>query len=238
MLSLAHQKVNNNLRTGRSYPVGADSGSRNNCEWSCFFYTLVDGQVDHKFDRLNYPMKATRPTKTTQSRALACSRIAAGLLSTLLLLPLGSTADELDDAYRLLRITEVAREFEQATHQQTRNVIRTYDSIVAMSTDRELPDSIKQQISACYLETYAWEKFEPGIAAIFADNLSRAELKLMIDFFSDKSVPPPKIEQFKALIARADAIEQMAIDYMFSQTEGCDEQNVRLILNFLAGQGS
>lgn len=218
--------------------MGANPGARNNCELSCFFYTLGNGQVDHIVDRLIYPMDATTPAKTLQPYAFAYALTAVCLLLTVLLLPFGSAADELDDAYRLLRITEVAREFEQATHQQTRNVIRTYDSIVAMSTDRKLPDSIKQQISACYLETYAWEKFEPGIAAIFADNLSRAELKLMIDFFSDRSVPPPKIEQFKALIARADAIEQMAIDYMFSQTDGCDEQNVRLIMNFLTAQGS
>ncbi|MBT8145457.1 MAG: DUF2059 domain-containing protein [Gammaproteobacteria bacterium] len=154
------------------------------------------------------------------------------------LLPAESHADKLNQAYRLLRITEVAREFEQATFQQARNVIRTYSSIVAMSTDQQLPNSIKQQISNCYLQTYAWEKFEPGIAAIFAEHLSEAELKLMIDFFSDKSVPPPMIGQFKELIARADAIEQLAIDYMFSQTEGCDEQNVNLILKFLSDQGS
>ena len=165
-------------------------------------------------------------------------RIVLCLAILIWLVPVNSHADKLDDAYRLLRITEVAREFEQATTQQTRNVIRTYSSIVAMSTDQELPDSIKQEISNCYLETYAWEKFEPGIAAIFADNLSRAELRLMIDFFSDKSVPPPMIGQFKALIARADAIEQLAIEYMFGQTEGCDEQNVNLILDFLSDQGS
>lgn len=154
------------------------------------------------------------------------------------MVPASSQADKLDDAYRLLRITEVASEFEQAARQQTRNVIRTYSSIVAMSTDQQLPESIKQEIARCYLETFAWEKFEPGIASIFADNLSAIELTLMIDFFSDKSVPPPMIGQFKALIARASIIEQMAIDYMFSQTEGCDAQNVDLILQFLSNQGS
>ncbi len=201
-------------------------------------YTLDTGQVDHKLDGLQHLMSASLIVKTGKYCAFPSLRPAACLLLVFFLTPIYTSADELDDAYRLLRITEVAREFEQATNQQTRNVIRTYASIVAMSTDRELPDSIKQQISNCYLETYAWEKFEPGIAAIFANNLSRAELKLMIDFFSDKSVPPPKIEQFKALIARADAIEQMAIDYMFSQTQGCDEQNVTLIMNFLSDQGS
>jgi len=175
---------------------------------------------------------------STLPAASSRGRITVWLTFLIWLLPLDSHADKLDDAYRLLRITEVAREFEQATHQQSRNVIRTYSSIVAMSTDRELPDSIKQEISRCYLETFAWEKFEPGIATIFADNLSATELKLMIDFFSDKSVPPPMIGQFKALIARADAIEQLAIDYMFSQTEGCDNQNVNLILDFLSAQGS
>ena len=154
------------------------------------------------------------------------------------LLPATGYADKLGDAHRLLRITEVARDFEQATRHQTRNVIRTYSSIVATTTDQELPDTIKQEISSCYLETYAWEKFESGIANIFADNLSALELKLMLDFFSDKSVPPPMIGQFKALIARADEIEELAIDFMLNQTQGCEEQNVRLILNFLSNQGS
>jgi len=176
-------------------------------------------------------IKATQP-------GVVPGRVIVLLALSIWLLPLNSHADKLGDAYRLLRITEVAKEFEQATDQQTRNVIRTYSSIIAMSADRELPESIKQQMSRCYKETYAWEKFEPGIAAIFADNLSNTELKLMIDFFSDKSVPPPMIGQFKELIARANAIEQLAIDYMFSQTEGCDEQNVNLILDFLSDQGS
>lgn len=152
--------------------------------------------------------------------------------------PAAAHADKLDDAYRLLSVSEAETEFEKAREQQTHNVVLTYAGIVATSTDQELPDRIKQEISRCYQETYAWENFEPGIAALLAESLSATELRLMIDFFSDKSVPPPMIEQFKALIARADEIEQSAIDYMYSQTEGCDRQNVKLIMDYLSAPGS
>lgn len=162
----------------------------------------------------------------------------AGLASLLFAVSSLSFGDTLSDARRLLQLTEVAREFELTTRQQANTVIRTYASIVAMSTQQQLPDTIKQEIARCYQQTYAWELFEPGIAEIFAANLSATELQLLIDFYSDKSVPPPMIGTFKALIARAEVIEQMAIDYIFDQTEGCDARNVELIVDFLAAQGS
>lgn len=98
-------------------------------------------------------------------------------------------ADNQADARRLLRISAVAQGFAEAARQQTETIISTYASIVAESTDTELPDSLKAQIAQCYEETFAWERFEPGIVAIFADNLSQEELTLLIDFFSDRSVP-------------------------------------------------
>jgi hypothetical protein len=162
----------------------------------------------------------------------------AGLALLFLALSPQTFGDPLSDARRLLQLTEAAREFELATRQQANTVIRTYASIVAMSTEQELPGSIKQEIARCYQQTYAWELFEPGIAEIFAANLSATELQLLIDFYNDKSVPPSQIDTFKALIARADVVEQMAIDYIFDQSEGCDARNVELILNFLAAQGS
>lgn len=142
-------------------------------------------------------------------------------------------ADRQAAARRLLAITDVAREFELAADRQTEAILRTYADIVSTSANRTLPESIRQEIARCYQEAFAWERFEAGIAEIFADNFSEAELQLLLDFFSDRSVPPPMISQFRAIIARAEAIEQQTIDYLFSQTEGCDESNVRLILDFL-----
>ncbi len=166
-------------------------------------------------------------------------RLWGGTLAALLLLtgPGSCLADNLADALRLLRVTEVGEDFHRATRQQTRNVIRTYSIIVAMSTDQELPDAIKQAISRCYEETFGWERFESGIATIFADNFTGEELNLLIDFFSDRSVPPPLIDKFKAVVARAETIEKLAVDYIFSQTQGCDAYNVNLILDYLADHG-
>ena len=156
-----------------------------------------------------------------------------GLLFCLLLTQV-AVADKLGDAHRLLRITDVGEQFELTAKSQTLDILRTYSSIVVMTTDIQLPESVKQQISYCYFQTYIWDKFEPGIAKIFADNLSQIELRLLIDFFSDRSVPPTQIEQFKNLRTKAQTIEQLSIDYMFNHSEGCDEQNVELILTYLA----
>ncbi|MCB1672246.1 MAG: hypothetical protein R3F41_11820 [Gammaproteobacteria bacterium] len=176
-----------------------------------------------------------RPQQSGKLRRLQQFTIAIVLLATA-----GSPAhaDNQADARRLLRISAVAQGFAEAARQQTETIISTYASIVAESTDTELPDSLKAQIAQCYEETFAWERFEPGIVAIFADNLSQEELTLLIDFFSDRSVPPPLIGNFRELIARAEAIEQLATEYIFSHSESCDARNVDLILEFLAAQGS
>jgi hypothetical protein len=149
-----------------------------------------------------------------------------------------AVADKLSDAHRLLRITEIGEQFDITAKRQTSDILRTYSSIVVMSTDVTLPESLIQQISNCYSTTYTWKNFEPGIAQIFADNLSQLELRLLLDFFSDKSVPPTQIERFKNLRDKAGTIEQLAIDYMFSHSDGCDEQNVDLILAYLAAYNS
>lgn len=142
-------------------------------------------------------------------------------------------ADELRDASRLLVVTNMEHQFEAMTALQTRNIIRTYDSIVATSSDISLPQSIKNRIAACYADTYAWEKFEPGIARIFADNLSAKELRLLIDFYRSRGLPPTEIGTFKNTIAKAEEIKQLSAEYIFSQSDGCVEQDARLILDYL-----
>jgi len=147
-------------------------------------------------------------------------------------------ADKLDDAHRLLKITDIGEQFELTAKSQTSDILRTYSSIVVIATDINLPESVKQQISYCYFQTYTWDKFEPGIAKIFADNLSQIELRLLIDFFSDRSVPPTQIEQFKNLRKKAPTIEQLSIDFILNHSDGCDEHNVELILAYLASYTS
>ncbi len=143
-------------------------------------------------------------------------------------------ADNLSDAHRLLRITDMGEKFKHTTQSQTADIVRTYSSIVVMTTDVTLPESIKRQIANCYYQTYTWEKFEPGIARIFADTLSQTELRILIDFFSDRSIPPAYIELFKNLRDKSGTIERLSIDYIVDHSEGCDKQNVSLILAFLA----
>ncbi len=142
-------------------------------------------------------------------------------------------ADELRDASRLLEVTNLENQFEAMTLRQTRNIIRTYDSIVATSTDTALPQSLKNSIAACYAQAYAWEKFEPGIAQIFADNLTEKELRLLIDFYQSRGLPPNEIDTFKNTIAKAEQIKALSAEYMFNHSDGCVEQDARLILEFL-----
>lgn len=147
-------------------------------------------------------------------------------------------ADNLEEAHRLLKATSIAEDYEQASRDLAAEIVRTYASIIASATDVRLPLSLQRQIAGCYAANFAWERFENGIAQIFADNMSTEELALLIDFFSDRSIPPPSIGQFRVLIAKADIIEQLAVDFIFRNSEGCDEKNVALILAFLASYSS
>ena len=142
-------------------------------------------------------------------------------------------ADNQDEARKLLRVTNVAERFEQATAMQTAAIVRTFASIVNMSSDVILPLEIRRQISACYQEEFAWSRFESGFAEIFAANMSADELTLLIDFYSARSIPPPRINQFKQLINKADAIELQASEFMFAQTESCDRNSLHIIRAFL-----
>lgn len=156
-----------------------------------------------------------------------------GLLSFLFL---SSTvvAAEIRDANRLMRASNVAGQFESMTLLQARNIIRTYSSIVAMSADVELPQWIKMEIAQCYQQTFAWENFEAGIAQIFLENFSEGEMSLLTDFYQSEGLPPTEIDNFKAAIAKGEMIQQLTADYIFANSDGCVEQDIDLILSFLA----
>ena len=143
-------------------------------------------------------------------------------------------AAEIRDADRLLRVSNVASQFESMTLLQTQNIIRTYTSIVAMSAEVELPQWIKMEIAACYKQTFAWEKFEDGIAQILLDNFSNHEMILLTNFYRSEGLPPTEIPNFKTAIAKGELIQQLTADYIFANSDGCAEHDIDLILGFLA----
>ena len=157
-------------------------------------------------------------------------------LSLLSLFFLTSTvgAAEIRDANRLLRVSNVASQFESRTQLQTRNIIRTYSSIVAMSTDVKLPEWIKREIADCYEQAFAWENFEDGIAQILLDNFSEDEMKLLTNFHRSEGLPPTEITNFKAAVAKGKVIQQLTAEYIFDNSNGCAEHDIDLILGFLA----
>lgn len=147
-----------------------------------------------------------------------------------------AVADSLRSAQHLLSVANAQQQFEARINSQARAILRHYDSIVATSADTTLPDDLRQHIVACYSEAYAWENFEPGIAAIFAANLTEKELGLLTDFYRNLGVPPHDIQEFRALIAKSTRIQQLSLDYIFEHSDGCVEQDVDLILDYLFTQ--
>ncbi len=145
-------------------------------------------------------------------------------------------ADELRDANRLLRASNVEHQFKAMAQQQTRNIIRTYSSIVAMSVDVDLPQWIKLEIAACYEQAFSWHKFEAGIAQILLENLSSGEMHLLINFYQSQGLPPTQIANFKAATAKGNMIQQLTANHIFENSEGCAAHDAELILGYLAEQ--
>lgn len=147
-----------------------------------------------------------------------------------------SSADAFKAAQRLLQVADVQRHFETRTAQQVRAIIRSYASIVAMSVSIELPPELTRQISNCYMEVYAWENFEEGLARILAENLTEKELQLLTDFYDNLGLPPTQIQSFKETIAKAERIQEVSLEYMLSNSASCVEQDAALILDYVAQQ--
>ena len=145
-------------------------------------------------------------------------------------------ADTIRDANRLLRVTNLGNQFDLMALDQTRKIIRTYSSIVNMSVALDLPQTIKTLIAACYEEVYAWDQFEPGIVQILAQNLSQKELRLLIDFYSNRGLPPMEIDTFKNTVSKANKIERISLEYIFENSDSCVERDAQLIEEFLTQQ--
>ena len=142
-------------------------------------------------------------------------------------------ADSIYDANRLLRVTDTGDRFESMALQQTRDIIRTYSSIVSMSAEVALPLNLKRTIAACYAEAYAWHKFRPGIAQILVEVLNQKELLLLIDFYSSRSLPPREIPAFKRVIRKADQIQRLSADYIYAHADSCVDRDAELIFSYL-----
>ena len=143
-------------------------------------------------------------------------------------------ADPIGDAARLLRIARAGERFESVAQRQTRDILRSYSSIVSMEAAVSLPQSVKDSISACYADVYAWGKFEPGITRILAENLSQKQILLLIDFYQDLSLPPMEIQTFKDTIAKAPEIQRLSVDYIYKHSASCVDRDAVLIFDYLA----
>jgi len=147
-------------------------------------------------------------------------------------------ADSLRAAHRLLRVADVQQQYEAATQRQIQAIIRSYSSIVAMSADLNLPHELTQQINDCYVSVYAWENFEEGLAGILAENFDDSELKLLTDFYGNLGLPPTEIDKFKTAIAKSAQIQATSLEFMWTNSASCVEQDTALILDYIASQQS
>ncbi len=147
---------------------------------------------------------------------------------------LAAQADNLREANRLLRVTDIGERFEARAAQQANDIIRTYNSIISMAIDVSLPIRIRRSIAKCYAEVYAWENFQAGVAIILSESLSQKELELLVDFYSHRGLPPTEIDTFKELIEKAEVIERALNNYLYSAANSCVEQDAAIILDYLA----
>ncbi len=160
------------------------------------------------------------------------------LILTILLAPALAGADALDDAYTLLRLTHIDRQFDAARDTQVRDIIRTYSLILREQAGIQLPRRIERAIFDCYEQSYNFTNFQLGIAEILVQTFSEKELELLKDFHSDLSLPPSAIGEFREIVAKAELVRTISAEYIFNNTEGCVEQGSNLVMEFLSSQTS
>jgi len=142
--------------------------------------------------------------------------------------------ESLAEANRLLRVTGTEAWFEAATAKQAREIIRAYSLIVASSADRQLSVRVRRAIAECYSRNFAWENFADGIARILADHLSEKELRLLIDMYQNRGLPPMEIETFRQTVRKGEAITAASVEYIYRNSSGCVAEDARRIRRFLA----
>ncbi len=150
--------------------------------------------------------------------------------------PALAEADALSDANSLLRLTNTEAKFAANRDVQTRDIIRTYTLIVREMTNQPLPHRTKTIIAQCYRENYDFARFKAGIASIIADTFSPDELKLLVDFHSNLSLPPSEIGAFKDIIGKSERLQVAATEFIYNNSEGCLEQGSKLVVDFINAQ--
>jgi len=160
----------------------------------------------------------------------------AFLIVILLSAPALARADALADAFTLLRITNIAQQFDAKRAQQTRDIIRTYTLIVTELSATQLPQSIKAAITQCYEESYDFGQFERGIADILVKTFSAKELELLVDFHSDLALPPSQIKAFRDIVAKAKIVQTTGAEFIYNNSEGCVQKGANLVIDYLNSQ--
>ena len=61
-------------------------------------------------------------------------------------------------------------------------------------------------------------------------------MRLLIDFYQDRGLPPMEIQAFKDIIKKADNIEQLSAEYIYTNSDSCVEKDVELIIAYLTGR--
>jgi len=178
------------------------------------------------------------PNKRTgiSARSLLNLALSFTFIGVMLTLSNSVSADAQREAGRLLRATNLGNKFQSVAQEQARIIIRTYTSIVSTSVEINLPIYLTQNIAACYSRSYSWNNFEAGIVNILADQLTEKEMRLLIDFYQDRGLPPMEIQAFKDIIKKADNIEQLSAEYIYTNSDSCVEKDVELIIAYLAGR--
>jgi hypothetical protein len=167
------------------------------------------------------------------------SAVKAAVISLVLLLigtnavPNTAMADASRDAAKLIELANISEQFELIRQQQTRTIIRTYASIVSTEHDLELPAAVKEAISLCYEQSYDWANFEDGIVDILLENFTEKEMRLLLDFFRNRGLPPSQINAFRAIVAKGELIQRLGAEHIFTVTDGCVDLGTEAVLTYL-----
>jgi hypothetical protein len=142
-------------------------------------------------------------------------------------------ADASRDATELIELANISEQFELVRQQQTRTVIRTYASIVSTELGLELPADVKEAISLCYQQSYDWTNFEDGIVDILLENFTEKEMRLLLDFYRNRGLPPSKIDAFRDIVAKGELIQRLGAEHIFTVTDGCVDLGTKAVLTYL-----
>lgn len=160
-------------------------------------------------------------------------RVATVLLSFAIVISNQSFADKERDITRLLRVSRTQQQFEAAALAQTREILRTYQSIVYHQIRLNLPETLRREIINCYNAAYSWDQFEPGIVDIMVAAYEEEEIELLTNYYSNRSVAPMKIDALRKAMTKTGEIQHQSAEFIYSKSESCLDRDVELIVGFV-----